>query len=277
MGTADEDSDVRRGLNISAEFPADDGARDLVRGRGEHLDDDVPMVTPTVHRAEQAADAADAHMSVGKMDMMSRAAAKMTESAAACELIGAEIWTFARTAIELFGASVSKFANKFTSFSIDSSLIIDLTAKRDDGQFQDLGTREEQEREEQLQQEHQTELLIGSAPCISFCTLLHTSKQGTKQQIEKVQDEEGQYTQACIKAYRRQLSMGRHFLHEHPVHASCDVRQSRSHGNQELGSRRWESRATSCLEQTQVQRWELSTGVASERRATLTRCGAVCG
>ena len=28
------------------------------------------------------------------------------------------------------------------------------------------------------------------------------------------------YTRACIDAYKRQLIMGRHFLHEHPVHAS---------------------------------------------------------
>ena len=90
------------------------------------------------------------------MEVISRAAAKMTKSA--------------KTAIELFGASVSKFANKFTSDSIDSSLIIDMTAKRDDRQFWDLGTREDQERLEQMQQENQTELLIGSAPCKSFRT-----------------------------------------------------------------------------------------------------------
>ena len=65
---------------------------------------------------------------------------------------------------------MSKFASKFTSYSIDSSLIIDMAAKRDDRQFWDLGTREDQERLEQKQQEHQTELLIGSAPCISFRT-----------------------------------------------------------------------------------------------------------
>ena len=58
--------------------------------RGEH-DEDVPIVTPIVQQAEQAADAADAHMSVGKMEMNSRAAAKMTDSAAAGELTGAEI------------------------------------------------------------------------------------------------------------------------------------------------------------------------------------------
>ena len=59
-----------------------------------HLDDDdVRIVTPRVQQVEQAADAADAHMSVGKMEMMSWAAAKMTNSAAAGESIGAEIWT----------------------------------------------------------------------------------------------------------------------------------------------------------------------------------------
>ena len=64
---------------------------DCAPGRGEHLDKDVPVVTPIVQQAEQAAEAADAHMSVGKMEMISRAAAKMTNSAAAGELTSAEI------------------------------------------------------------------------------------------------------------------------------------------------------------------------------------------
>ena len=94
-----------------------------------------------MQQAEQAADAADAHMSVGKMEMISKTAAKITNSAAAGVLT--EIWTIAKTAIELFGASVSRFANKFTSYSIDSRLLFDMTAKRDVGQFWDLGTRED--------------------------------------------------------------------------------------------------------------------------------------
>ena len=180
MGTTPEDAETRRGLKRSAELPPDDGARDRAPGRGEHLDDDVPIVTPTVQQAERTADAADAHMSVGKMEMISSAAAKMMNSAAAGELTGAEMWTLAKTAIELLGASVSKFANKLTSYSIDSSLIIDITTKRDDGQFWDLGTREDQERLEQLQQEHQTELLIGSAPYISFRALLHPARRNER-------------------------------------------------------------------------------------------------
>ena len=67
----------------------------------------------------------------------------MTNSAAASDLTSAEIETSAKTAIELCGASVSKFANKFTSCNIDSSLVVDMTAKRDDGQFWYLGTRED--------------------------------------------------------------------------------------------------------------------------------------
>ena len=64
---------------------------DCAPGRGEHLGGDVRIVTPLVQQAEQAADAADAHVSVGKMDIISLAAAKMTISAAAGELTGAEI------------------------------------------------------------------------------------------------------------------------------------------------------------------------------------------
>ena len=217
MQTAPEDAETRRGLKRSAELPIDD-PRSEVRGRGLHLDDDVPIVTPTVQQTGQPADAAEAHMSMGKMELLSNAAAKMMNASVKCELTSAEVWTLAKTAIELLGASVSRFANKSTSYGIDSTLIIDLTARRDDGRFWDLGTREDRERLAQMQQEHQTELLIGSAPCISFRTLLFPS--GTKTQIDRVQDQERQYTRACIEAYKRQLIMGRHFLHEHLLHES---------------------------------------------------------
>ena len=85
-----------------------------MRGRGSHLDDDVPIVTTTVQDWAPA-DAAEAHMSMGKMELISNASAKMMNAAAKCELTGAEVWTSAKTAIELFGTSVSRFANKSTS------------------------------------------------------------------------------------------------------------------------------------------------------------------
>ena len=138
--------------------------------------------------------------------MRQNAAAKMMNAAVKCELSRAEVWTSAKTAIELFGASVSRFANKLTSYGIDSTLIIDLTARRDDGRFWDFGTKEDRERLEQMQQEHQTELLIASAPCISFRTLLYPS--GTKTQTDRVQDQERQSTRACIEGVQKTIDHG---------------------------------------------------------------------
>ena len=65
MQTASEDAETRRGLKSSAELPIDD-PRSEVRGRGLHLEDDVPIVTPTVQQTLRPADAAEAHMSMGK-------------------------------------------------------------------------------------------------------------------------------------------------------------------------------------------------------------------
>ena len=58
MQTAPEDAETRRGLKRSAELPNDD-PRSEMRGRELHLDDDVPIVTPTVQQTERPADAAE--------------------------------------------------------------------------------------------------------------------------------------------------------------------------------------------------------------------------
>ena len=92
MQTAPEDAETRRGYKRLAELPIDD-PRSKVRGRGLHLDDDVPIVTPTVHQTERPADAAEAHMSMGKMELISNAATKMMNAAVTCELTSAEVWT----------------------------------------------------------------------------------------------------------------------------------------------------------------------------------------
>ena len=73
MQTAPEDAEKR-----SAELPIDD-PRSEVRGRGLHLDDDVPIVTPTVQQTERPTDAAEAHMSMGKMELISNAAGEDDE------------------------------------------------------------------------------------------------------------------------------------------------------------------------------------------------------
>ena len=132
-----------------------------------------------------------------KMEMVSSAASKVMNSAAACELTSAEVWTLAKTAIEVFGSSVSRFANKFTSYNIDSSLVIDLTTRRDDGTI--LGPwygRGHREAGANATGNTKQKHLIGSAPCTSFCTLLYPCEKPTNHQLERMQHQEGQYTQA---------------------------------------------------------------------------------
>ena len=68
-----------------------------MRGRGLHLDD-VPIVTPTAQQTERPADAAEAPMSMGRIELISNAAAKMMNAAVKCELVGAEVWTLAKIA-----------------------------------------------------------------------------------------------------------------------------------------------------------------------------------
>ena len=62
------------------------------------------------------------------------------------------------------------------SFTLRAQVAAESGLARDDGQFWDLGTKEDQERLERMQQKHQTELLIGSAPCMSFRTLMHPAR-----------------------------------------------------------------------------------------------------
>ena len=47
-GVGGAEEPMRTAAEDAAELPPDDGARDLVRGRGEHLDDAVPIVTPII-------------------------------------------------------------------------------------------------------------------------------------------------------------------------------------------------------------------------------------
>ena len=61
----------------------------------------MPIVMPTAQQSERPADAAEAHMSMGNMELISNAAAKMMNAAMKCELTGAKVWTSTKTAIKL--------------------------------------------------------------------------------------------------------------------------------------------------------------------------------
>ena len=67
-----------------------------------------------------------------------------------------------------------------------------------------------------MQQEHETELLIGSAPCISFRTLLCPC--GMKTQTDRVQDEHPAHASNwCMPDMRELLNDGRVHLVQGPM------------------------------------------------------------
>ena len=126
-----------------------------------------------------------------------------------------------------------------------------------------------------MQREHQPEILIGSAPYTSFRTLLCPCKKGKRYQVEKMQEQERLYMQAHIKVYKRQLVMGRHFLHEHPVHASSwcmpEMRELLKDGRVHLVQGlicRWRTDSTDCGEQRYV-RGKTRSVTSSPRLAAL--------
>ena len=147
--------DEMRTSEIGSRSGAPDRELPSSTGPTEHLDGDVPITTPSVHQAAQAADAADGHMSVDKMEMVSRAAAKMAVSAAARGLTSADVRTLAKTATVLSGASVeetlspNRCTSKATSCGTDP-FFMDMTASRDNGQVWDLGTGEDHEKVEHM-------------------------------------------------------------------------------------------------------------------------------
>ena len=151
-------------------------------------------------------------MSVGKLELLPRVAAKIAASAAAIGLSSVDVWDLARVATEQAGADIAevyspnRFASRASSYGLRPSFFIDMTAKRDDGEYWDLGTEGDQRRLVCMQSEHRPDLLIGSPPCTSFCALLRLSK--AEAEIAEMQEEGKKHVRACIGAYERHLKMG---------------------------------------------------------------------
>ena len=89
----------------------------------------------------------------------------------------------------------------------------------------DLNDPEHQRELERIQDEQKPSILIGSPPCTRFSTLMNllmgrdlTSEQRAKFHAEL--DVAIAQLKFCFKLYRKQISEGRYFLHEHPAAAS---------------------------------------------------------
>ena len=128
----------------------------------------------------------------------------------------------------------------------------------------------------QIQQEHETELVIGSAPCTSFRTLLHPARKERKSKLRRRKAKRYNTQQRASKAYQRQLSMGRHFLHEHSVHASSwcmpEMRELLSDGRIQLVQGlvcRWRMTATDDRDEQEFVHGKRRWATSSSRLATV--------
>ena len=98
---------------------------------------------------------------------------------------------------------------------------LDLTTCDVDGRRWDFDEKVMRERALKRVREEKPLLLIGSPMCTVFSTWQRiNNKLRDKYVVEAEKKRAVMHLEFCIELYREQLRHGRHFLHEHPAHAS---------------------------------------------------------
>eukprot|EP00974_Lingulodinium_polyedra_P129174 11209057-Lingulodinium_polyedra.AAC.1 len=93
-----------------------------------------------------------------------------------------EIESIARDLVEMAAVDVAeiytppRFTPKCSRYGLRPGFVVDLTTRREDGEYWDLSREEDQEELERVQAVQEPYLLIGSPPCTDFCGLLRLSK-----------------------------------------------------------------------------------------------------
>ena len=108
-----------------------------------------------------------------------------------------------------------RFTPAVGRLGLRADFCVDLTTEKPFGGFWDLSREADRQELRYLQDREWPEILIGSLPCTTFCSLLYV--EFTKEQVQQRRKEEGEpHIRFCVERYRRQLELGRHFPHEHP-------------------------------------------------------------
>ena len=115
-----------------------------------------------------------------------------------------------------------RFTPQCGSFGLRAGFCVDLSTEKPNGEHWDLTRDEDKAMLKKLQTQEKPEIVIGSPPCTDFCTLLRLRLTATE--VEARRREGAKHVETAAAAYRRQLDMGKHFLHEHPAgSASWDL------------------------------------------------------
>ena len=108
----------------------------------------------------------------------------------------------------------SKFASIGTRFGLREGFAVDLTTARANGTKWDLSLEDDKAELRRIQNGEQPELLVGSPSSDEFSSLLSTraAREISKLKTEKIEPQ----IRACVKSYKLQMEMQKHFFHEHP-------------------------------------------------------------
>ena len=113
----------------------------------------------------------------------------------------------------------SKFASCATKLGLREGFAVDLTTARANGTMWDLSLDDDKAELRRVQNREQPELLAGSPPSDDFNSLLNTyveSQEISKLKAEKIEPQ----IRTCVQAYKLQMAMHKHFVHEHPKDSS---------------------------------------------------------
>ena len=109
----------------------------------------------------------------------------------------------------------SKFASCATRLGLREGFAVDLTTARANGTMWDLSLEDDREELRRVQNREQPELLAGSPPSDDFSSLLNTCaepREISKLKTERIEPQ----IRACVQAYKLQMEVQKHFVHEHP-------------------------------------------------------------
>ena len=105
----------------------------------------------------------------------------------------------------------SKFASCATRLGLREGFAADLTTARANGTMWDLSLEDDKAELRRVQNREQPELLVESPPSDEFSSLLNTCGSAARE-TSKLKT----VIRACVKSYKLQMEMRKHFFHEDP-------------------------------------------------------------
>ena len=126
--------------------------------------------------------------------------------------------------MEIYGrGSIMKEANgPRRALNIEGLAALDIRTFKPDGSPWDFNRRSDRNLARSLIDERQPTWIIGSPPCTSFSIWNQNLnfKNMPKEKVRELIAEGRKHLSFVTSLYRKQLQLGRHFLHEHPVSAT---------------------------------------------------------